>query len=132
MSSTCRWKSNVISRPRPCPYGISDVVNPLADTYSGTCHQWFIIGSSASRTLPTTWVHMCSVSRVSCHAETGSSGHASLTTSTTVILTRDRPATRPFRRAGPGSGSRPAVDAGYAAGGPREGAWYDDGYHPGS
>src|SRR3989442_557433 len=35
------------------------------------------MGSRARRTLPTIWVHMWTVSRVSCHADMVSSGHAS-------------------------------------------------------
>src|ERR1700734_1987480 len=51
-----------------------DVVSPRAVTYSGTFHQWFTSGVSASRTLPTTCVHMCSVSHVSFHSASGSAG----------------------------------------------------------
>jgi adenylate kinase len=33
---------------------VLDVVNPRAVTYSGTFHQWLMIGSLAIRILPTT------------------------------------------------------------------------------
>jgi hypothetical protein len=59
-------------------YGIADVVNPLELTYKVVFHQWFMRGSSASRILPTIWVHLCSVSYVSFHSVNGSSGQASL------------------------------------------------------
>ncbi len=63
--TTRSWsrKSNSISSP-PGAACMSDVVSPRADTYSGTCHQWFSGGSSARRTLPTIWVHRCTASRV--------------------------------------------------------------------
>src|SRR5262245_16342583 len=67
-------RSNSISTPRPCEC-INDVVRPRAETESGTCHQWLVIGSKASRTLPTTCVHMWKVSRVSSHDERVRSGH---------------------------------------------------------
>src|SRR5437773_1527735 len=51
------------------------VVSPRAVTYSATCHQWFCLGASASRVLPTICIHMCSVSRVSRHSESGRLGH---------------------------------------------------------
>ena len=54
---------------------MSDVVSPRAVTYSGTFHQWFMTGVRSMRTLPTTWVHSCSVSRVGAHSATGSDGH---------------------------------------------------------
>ena len=38
-------------------------------------HQWFSGGARASLVLPTTCVHSCSVSRVSCQSATGSAGH---------------------------------------------------------
>ena len=60
---------------RPVTGGTSDVVSPRADTYSGTFHQWFVSGVDAMRTLPTTWVHSCSVSRVALHSATGNGGH---------------------------------------------------------
>ena len=69
MKSKSIWKAR-----SPC--GISDVVSPRAVTYSGTFHQWFIIGVDAMRTLPTICVHSCSVSRVAPHSATGSAGHA--------------------------------------------------------
>ena len=59
------------------PYGIGEVVRPLAVTYNGTCHQWLSGGARAMRTLPTIWTHMCSVDIVGSHARQGSSGQAS-------------------------------------------------------
>src|ERR1039458_132197 len=56
---------------------MAEVVSPRALTYSGTFHQWFCSGVSASRVLPTICVHICSVSQVSFHASHSSSGHAS-------------------------------------------------------
>ncbi len=66
-------KSNSISRPTP-PAGISDVVRPRAETYSTICHQWFTMGSSSRRTLPTIWVHRWKVSRVSWDSDNESTG----------------------------------------------------------
>src|SRR3954471_18840315 len=57
------------------PCGIKPVVRPRADTYSTTFHQWFISGVFSMRTLPTTCVISCRVSRVSTHWATGISGH---------------------------------------------------------
>src|SRR5829696_1798492 len=73
--STRTWSttSNSISRLRWAAC-MSDVVSPRAETYSGTCHQWFTAGSRARRTLPTTWVHMWRVSRVSAHVASVNSG----------------------------------------------------------
>src|SRR3982750_4693178 len=59
------------------PYGIGSVVNPRAVRWSVTFHQWLMRGVSASRTLPTTCVHMCSVAYVSAHSASGSGGQAS-------------------------------------------------------
>src|ERR1700674_5406622 len=67
-------KSNSASTKRSA-YGIADVVRPRAETYSGTCHQWLIIGASARRVLPTICVHSWSVSLVSRQASSGSAGH---------------------------------------------------------
>ena len=53
-------KSNSISNTRES-YGMGEVVRPRALTYKGTFHQWLTLGVSASLTLPTIWVHMCSV-----------------------------------------------------------------------
>jgi hypothetical protein len=49
-------KSSSMSNTRS-PAGMADVVRPRADTYSGTCHQWFIMGASARRVFPTIWAH---------------------------------------------------------------------------
>src|SRR6476659_5698818 len=57
------------------PCGIKPVVRPRAETYSTTFHQWLISGVFSMRTLPTTCVISCSVSRVSTHSATGISGH---------------------------------------------------------
>src|SRR6516164_11419075 len=53
---------------------MGEVVSPRALTWSGTCHQWFMYGLNANRTLPTIWVHMCSVARVGSQASSGSAG----------------------------------------------------------
>ena len=74
MTSSWEQKSKTISTPA-APYGISDVVRPTEFTYRGTCHQWFVHGARASRTLPTICVHRCNVSRVSCQSVSTSSGH---------------------------------------------------------
>ena len=55
--------------------GSSDVVSPVAVTYSGTFHQWLITGVRARRTLPTICVQSCNVSRVGAHSATGNAGH---------------------------------------------------------
>src|SRR5277367_3878125 len=72
--SSCATKSNSTSSTSS-PYGIADVPNPRAVTYSGTFHQWFCSGVSTIRVFPTICVHMCSVSAVSAHASHGNSGH---------------------------------------------------------
>src|SRR5579864_6206771 len=84
--SWCSRKSNSISNTRS-PYGMAEVVKPRALTYSATFHQWLILGLSASRTLPTICVHMCSVSRVSCHAERGKAGQQTGESETAVLRT---------------------------------------------
>lgn len=55
---------------------MSEVVRPRASTYSGTFHQWFTLGVSASRSLPTICVHRCRVSRVSSQSATSRAGQA--------------------------------------------------------
>src|SRR3954454_9925203 len=67
-------KSKSIWNVGPVTCGIGDVVSLRAVTYSVAFHQWLRSGSFASRTLPTTCVYSCSVSRVSCHAESGIEG----------------------------------------------------------
>ena len=47
--------------------GMSDVVSPTEFTYSGAFHQWFCIGASANRVLPTMWVQRWTASRVCAH-----------------------------------------------------------------
>src|SRR5580698_900261 len=79
MCSACSIKSNSMSRaswPASLPQAMADVLNPRAVTYSGTFHQWFCSGVSASRVLPTICVHMCRVSAVSDQWLHSSSGHA--------------------------------------------------------
>src|SRR5262245_41781317 len=66
-------KSNSISSPCRSAW-ISEVVSPRDDTYSDTFHQWLMRGVSVKRTLPTTWSHMCSVSRVSRQSDAARSG----------------------------------------------------------
>src|SRR5215510_13986869 len=56
---------------------MAEVVKPRGLTYSGTFHQWFSFGVSASRTLPTTCVHMCSVAQVSLQDSSGKEGQLS-------------------------------------------------------
>ncbi|GLW66669.1 hypothetical protein Arub01_49130 [Actinomadura rubrobrunea] len=41
-----------------------------------TCHQWLTSGACANRILPTIWVHMCRVSRVSAQSATRNRGHS--------------------------------------------------------
>src|SRR6202142_2321980 len=53
------------------------VVSPRGWTRSVACHQWFSNGLSSMRILPTIWVHMWSVSRVSLHSASGRAGHIS-------------------------------------------------------
>src|SRR5438067_9838335 len=53
------------------------VVRPRAVTYSGTFHQRLASGVNSMRTLPTIWVHICSVSRVARHSFRGSAGQES-------------------------------------------------------
>ena len=67
--STTSWaqKSKSICSAR-LPYGIAPVVSPRAVTNSTMPHQWFDSGASASFTLPTIWVHRCSVLQVSCQS----------------------------------------------------------------
>src|ERR1039457_6887537 len=76
MLKTWRKKSNSTSKI-PRPYGMDEVVNPRTLTYSGTSHQWFAYAERASRTLPTIWVHMCSVAQVSFQSSRCSSGQNS-------------------------------------------------------
>src|SRR6516162_6796613 len=61
-----------------------DVVSPRALTYNGTFHQWLVRGVSASRTLPTIWVHMCSVAQLSFHDSSRNSGQHSSRSELTV------------------------------------------------
>ena len=70
-------KSKSIWNAGPVGCGISEVVSPVADTYSGTFHQWLMCGSFASRILPTTCVYNCKVSRVSCQSATRIEGQRS-------------------------------------------------------
>src|SRR6266481_6147101 len=65
---------------------MGEVVNPRALTYSGTSHQWFIRGLSASRTFPTICDHMWRVAYVSCQAARGSSGQRSELTGTAAFI----------------------------------------------
>src|SRR5262245_53720833 len=74
IASSWRRKSNTISNA-VVPYGISDVVRPREFTYRVMFHQWLTRGARARRTLPTTWVQRCTVSRVSSHSDNGSAGH---------------------------------------------------------
>src|SRR4051812_29852262 len=85
MASWCATKSKSIWKA-PEPYGIAEVVSPRAETYSGTCHQWFSAGESAIRTLPTTCVHRCSVSRVGSHASSSSAGHALVSGDSAIVI----------------------------------------------
>ena len=71
MKSKSTWNAG------PVGCGISEVVSPVADTYSGTFHQWLTCGSFAMRTLPTTCVYNCNVSRVSCQSATRIDGQRS-------------------------------------------------------
>src|SRR5438067_7471064 len=68
-------KSKLTSKVRPL-YGIGDVVRPRSVTYSTTCHQWFCIGASARRVLPTICVQRCSVDWVGAHSSSVSEGQA--------------------------------------------------------
>src|SRR6266516_4658562 len=54
---------------------MGDVVRPRSVTYKTTCHQWFCIGASASRVLPTICVQRCSVVWVGAHSSSVSRGH---------------------------------------------------------
>src|SRR6266705_6902446 len=56
---------------------MGEVPSPRAVMYTATCHQWFCIGASASRVLPTICVQSCSVLQVSSHCSSGRRGHAS-------------------------------------------------------
>src|SRR5436309_2934382 len=56
---------------------MGEVPNPRAVMYDATCHQWFCIGASARRVLPTICVQSCSVLQVSSHCSSGRRGHAS-------------------------------------------------------
>ena len=47
---------------------IAPAVSPRLVTNSTMPHQWFDSGARASFTLPTTWVHRCSVLQVSCQS----------------------------------------------------------------
>src|SRR5215510_11576893 len=78
-------RSNSTSNVR-VPYGMVVVVSPRELTYSGTCHQWFCFGERASLVLPTTCIHMCSVSCVACHSARGRRGQVSSSTSRTSWL----------------------------------------------
>src|SRR5206468_3712104 len=53
----------------------SGVANPVAVSWNVMPHQWFTGGASARAVLPTTWLHSCTVSRVSCQPATGRAGH---------------------------------------------------------
>src|SRR5438552_14517256 len=64
-----------MSKVRPSAYGMGDVVRPRSVTYKTTCHQWFCIGASASRVLPTICVQRCSVVWVGAHSSSVSRGH---------------------------------------------------------
>ena len=66
ITSWCRPKSNTISHARG-PHGISDVVSPTRVHVQRHVPPVVRPRSQARRTLPTIWVHRCSVSRVSCH-----------------------------------------------------------------
>jgi hypothetical protein len=110
ISSSWAMKSISISKLRR-PSGMGEVVRPRAETYSGTCHQWFTRGASSIRTFPSTCVHMCSVSRVSSHASSGSSGQ-SVPFGMSMVLTG-----KPRKRRGQGTGdrlqpARPTVEIG--------------------
>src|SRR2546421_3878461 len=65
---------------------MGDVVSPRGVTYKVTCHQWFTNGLSSILTLPTTCVHICSVSQVSRHASKGRAGHRSVASPSCVLL----------------------------------------------
>src|SRR5438477_9674797 len=84
---------------------MGEVVNPRAETYSVTFHQWFTSGVCFMRILPTICVHMCTVASVSCHSSRMSSGQVLLGICRAVkpiqqfdaiaaILLRDRKSTR--------------------------------------
>src|SRR4051812_43195988 len=60
-------KSNSTSKERT-PYGIGEVVSPLAVRYSVMCHQWLTDGARASRVFPTICIQRCTVSRESFHS----------------------------------------------------------------
>src|SRR3954453_21606000 len=87
--TTCSTKAGSISGPRLSTC-ISDVVKPREDTYKGTCHQWLIIGSSASRILPTIWLHPCPESTVSLKVGSVRSGQAGDEWFIAVILSPGR------------------------------------------
>src|SRR5438270_6056944 len=67
MVSLCPMKSKSTSKIVSSPRGV---------TYSGTFHQWFSKGASASRVLPTICVHMWIVSHVFSHSAKGRGGHS--------------------------------------------------------
>src|SRR3989441_10893980 len=54
---------------------MGEVPSPRAVTYRTTCHQWFCIGASASRVLPTICVQRCRVVWVVDHSSSVSRGH---------------------------------------------------------
>src|SRR5262249_24367402 len=63
---------------------MAPVVSPRALTCSAAFHQWFTLGVSARRTLPTICVHICRVSRVACQAPGGSAGQQAGASETAV------------------------------------------------
>src|SRR5437588_7050746 len=66
-------KSKLTSKTPPAD-GIVEVVSPREVTASATSHHSLRNGESANFTFPTTCIHMCRVSRVSRHSESGRVG----------------------------------------------------------
>src|SRR5579859_4324847 len=70
------------------PKGIVEVVSPRAVSANVTFHQSFRNGVSASFTLPTTCVHMCTVLSVACHSAYGNAGQMSSSSARGLTINR--------------------------------------------
>src|ERR1700746_548005 len=91
-------KSKSIWKLGPPSCGIGEVVRPRHVTYSGTCHQWLVIGALARRILPTPCIQSCKVAQVSFHSSKGSAGQVWMSVTSATSRSHFTPIGRRVRR----------------------------------